>query len=80
MKWINITKPNREMLIASIRNNIFFYYVALFAWVGFLFYAIAYRDIWLMFDSIMLFMAACYFGIAQKVDKARLESLLDRLE
>lgn len=70
-----VLMPTGNMLEASVKNNILFYYVALFAWVGFLLYAQAYRDGWLLFDSMIFLVCACYFGLAQKIDKARLELL-----
>lgn len=71
-----IKKPTEEALTSSIRNNIRFYYVALFAWVGFLLYGVATKDGYLWLASIMFLVAACYFGLGQKIDKARLELML----
>ena len=65
--------PSEDALEASIKNNIFFYYVALFAWVGFMLYALVYKDAWLMLDAIFLFIAAVHFNLCQKIDKQRLE-------
>jgi hypothetical protein len=73
MKTIN--PPTEEALISSVRNNIWYYYVAVFAWIGFLLYATAYKDGWLLFDSIIFLVAAVNFNLSQKIDKARLELL-----
>ncbi len=68
-----ILTPTQAALEQSIRNNIFFYYVSLFTWVGFMLYAIVYKDAWLLIDAVILLVASCYFGLAQKIDKMRLE-------
>jgi len=70
-----ILTPTEEQLGQSIRNNIFFYYVALFTWVGFMLYAIAYKDAWLLIDAVIILICTVYFCLAQKIDKCRLEFL-----
>jgi hypothetical protein len=71
----NVESPTEAMLVSSIRGAIWSYYVALFAWIGFLLYATAYKDGWLLFDSIIFLIAAVNFNLSQKIDKARLELL-----
>ena len=72
---IKIIEPTVEILEASIRNNLFYHYVFLFAWIGFLLYGIAYKDGFLWLDAIMFLMAAIGFRLMQKIDSGRLESL-----
>jgi hypothetical protein len=71
MKKIEL--PTEMALEASIKNNIFFYYVALFTWVGFLLYGSVYKNIWLVIDATIFLIAAVNFNLSQKIDKCRLE-------
>jgi len=68
-----ILTPTAQALEQSIRNNVFFYYVSIFTWAGFMLYAIAYKDAWLLIDAVVLLICTIYFGLAQKIDKMRLE-------
>ena len=70
-----VLPPTEEALVKSISNQIFFFYVMAFAWVGFMLYGTVYKHAELVLDAIMFFVAACTFYSNQKVDKARLELL-----
>lgn len=70
-----IEPPLEDALMKSVKNNILFYYVALFAWVGFMLYGTVYNDTMLVLDAMFFFMGSCTFYNNQKVDKARLEIL-----
>jgi len=75
MKWklFEIYNATEDMLETSVRNNTYFHYITLFAWIGFFLFAIVYKDAWLMLDSIIFLIAASTFLLIRKIDSMRLE-------
>lgn len=74
----DIPSIKEEALRQSVEHNIWYYYVSLFAWIGFLLYGIVYKDGYLWLASIIFLISAVNFNLSQKIDKSRLEIFLKK--